>query len=273
VVRLAAALALLLLASPSAVSEPRPLTFVVAGDTHLGVPGLAERNRSLIEQMNLLPGQRWPEPIGGQVDTPRGLLVVGDLTDDGTAFSDFTALYGLTGRDGHLHYPVYETIGNHDWGWDSPAKLGVRERHGDVAYAWDWEGVHFASLGVYPNAERLAWLQQDLARVGTAQRVILFFHFSLEGPYSDDWTAAEKDAFAEAIEPYNIVAIFHGHYHRHGHYLWRGHDVFRPGSPRHAGHTFLAVRLRADQLAVGTWDFDAQRWLLPVEQFVKALSR
>ena len=98
-------------------------------------------------------------------------------------------------------------------------------------------------LDMYPDAPTLAFLVRDLARVGKQRPVILFFHYSLEGPYSDFWEPEEKAAFGKALEGYNVLAIFHGHEHRMGHYSWRGHPVFRPGSPRHRSHHFLAVRV------------------------------
>ena len=89
---------------------------------------------------------------------------------------------------------------------------------------------------------------------------MLFFHYSLDGPYSDFWADEDKNAFSAAISGYNVLAIFHGHEHRLGHYVWRGHEVFRPGAPRHNSHFFLAVRVTARELAVAAWDFDNRRW-------------
>ena len=91
--------------------------------------------------------------------------------------------------------------------------------------------------------------------------MIPFFHYSLDGPYSDFWEDADKHAFAEALAGRNVPAIFHGHEHRVGHYVWRGYPVFRPGAPRHSSHAFLAVRVGARDLSVAAWDFDRRAWL------------
>ncbi len=273
---LAAALAFSVAVSADApAGAPAPLSFLVASDTHFGVPGIEQRNRTMVDQMNRLPGTPYPPAIGGRVVTPRGLLILGDLTDYATAaqFRDFETMYGLHGGDGLLRWPVYETIGNHDWVWDSPATAGVTRRHGDVRYAWDWDDVRMISLGVYPNAEGRAFLAEELTRVGRERRVILFFHYAMLGPWSGDWSAAEKDAFASTIGGYNVTAIFHGHFHRGGHYVWNGVPVFRPGSPKHAAHTFLSVRLERERIAVGTWSFDDETWRPPDEQYVVALAR
>jgi len=259
-----ASLALLGSGASLARSAERPtLTFFVASDSHFGVAGIGERNRALIEQMNALPGTGYPLAMGGNVGEPFGVLFTGDLTDSGLAeeFDEFERFYGLTGKEGLLRFPVFETIGNHDMGSDTPVGRRVRARHGGVDYSWDVADVHFLCLDMFPDARTVEWMKQDLVGVGRDRPLVLFFHYSLEGPYSDFWEPQEKDAFASAIEGRNVLAIFHGHEHRAGHYVWRGHPVFRPGSPKHASHAFLAVRLGVRQMQVAAWDFDDQRWL------------
>jgi hypothetical protein len=191
------------------------------------------------------------------------VLFLGDTTDNGhlDEFAEFEAVYGRTGRDGLLRFPVFEAIGNHDINATSPIKARVVARHGAINYVVDWEGVRFLCLDMYPDAKTLAWLAPELRRAGRRHPLVFYFHYSLAGPYSDFWEDYEKDAFARAIEGYNVVAIFHGHEHRMGHYVWRGHPVFRPGAPRHSSHHFLAVRMEADRMQVAARDFDARRWV------------
>ena len=215
--------------------------------------------------MNALPGSRIPARARGRVETPRGVLFTGDTTDNGLLeeFAEFETVYGLTGKDGLLRYPVFEAIGNHDVNDASPIKERARQRHGGIDYAWDWDDVRLACLDMYPDARTLAWLARDLETRGRERPMILYFHYSLEGYYSDFWEQEEKDAFATAIGGHNVLAIFHGHEHRVGHYGWRGHPVFRPGAPRHSSHAFLVVRVGAREMAVAAWDFDRERWLSP----------
>jgi cytolysin (calcineurin-like family phosphatase) len=139
-----------------------------------------------------------------------------------------------------------------------------------LVYSWSWADIHFVCLDLCPDPDNLRWLARDLAKVGRARPVIIFFHYSIEGPYSDFWEEEQKDAFARAIEGRNVPAIFHGHYHRAGRYQWRGHDVFLPGSPRHSSHAFLVVRIGANSLAVAFRDFDKQAWS---DVFVKPIRR
>lgn len=256
-------LASLLAVTPSRSAGRPTLTFFVASDSHFGAAGMSEANRTIVEQMNALPGTEYPAEMGGRVDTPRGVLFTGDTTDNGhlDEFAEFESVYGLTGRDGLLHFPVFEAIGNHDLNSESPIKARSRARHGDVDYAWTWEDLRFLCLDMYPDAKTVAWMNRELDRLGKGRPVILFFHYSLEGPYSDFWEQQEKDDFARALEGHNVVAIFHGHEHRVGHYVWRGHPVFRPGAPRHSSHAFLAVRVGASEMSVAAWDFDNRKWL------------
>ncbi len=256
------ALILLNAALPATPAAPPEVTFFVASDSHFGARRMSELNRELVAQMNALPGTDYPPEIGGQVDTPRGVLFTGDTTDNGhlEEFAEFEAVYGRTGGDGLLRFPVFEAIGNHDVNQTSPIKERVVARHGGINYSWDWDGLHLACLDMYPDARTLEWLRRDLQRLKPESPVILFFHYSLDGPYSDFWEEEEKDAFERAIAGRNIVALFHGHEHRVGNYLWRGHNVFRPGAPRHSSHFFLVVRVGARQMDVAAWDFDRRAW-------------
>jgi Calcineurin-like phosphoesterase len=256
-------LALASLGAPAPAVERRELTFFVASDSHFGAPGMSEANLRLVEQMNTLPGTEYPPEVGGRVEAPRGVLFTGDTTDNGLLpeFAEFEKVYGRDGGDGLLRYPVFESIGNHDVTSTSPIKERARARHGGINYSWQWDGIRFACLDMYPDVATRAWLAGELQPLRPEHPLVLFFHVSLEGPYSDYWGAADKDAFAQAIEGRNVLAIFHGHEHRTGRYEWRGHQVFRPGSPRHSSHSFLAVRVGATTMSVAAWDFDQRRWL------------
>ena len=248
---------------PAATPDPPSVTFFVASDSHFGARGMDEQNRILVAQMNDLPGTAYPPEIGGVVEKPRGVLFTGDTTDNGLLeeFAAFEKVYGLTGRDGLLAYPVFESIGNHDLGAEASIKDRARLRHGGIDYSWDWDDLRLMCLDMYPDASTRAWLAGDLARISPGTPVVLFFHYSLEGFYSNSWEQEDKDAFAGALAGRNVLAIFHGHEHRVGHYVWRGHPVFRPGSPRHSSHAFLAVRVGSLSMDVAAWDFDNRRWL------------
>jgi Calcineurin-like phosphoesterase len=267
---LAGAIALACLpACSTAVSEAAPpsaakvITFFVASDTHFGVPGIEERNRRLIEELNSLPGLEYPREIGGRVDKPRGVLILGDLTDYSTEeqWRQFESFYGRSGTEGLLRFPVFEAFGNHDFMGDTPILRHISRRHGGVAYSFDWDDLHVACLGMYPSADRIRWLEKDLRAVRRGRPVVLFFHYGIDGPWSRSWESdEEREDLARVLEGHRVAAIFHGHAHHAGHYRWREYDVFRPGSPKHSSRQVLAVRLRGDELAVVYRDFDRSVW-------------
>lgn len=197
---------------------------------------------------------------------------MGDMTDASqpSELRRFEEVYGLTGADGLLRYPVFEAIGNHDFIGDSPAIQKVVERHGSLVYSWDWDDLHFVCLDLHPDPKNLQWLAQDLAKVGRRRPTLIFFHYSILGPYSEMWSEENKTALARAIDGYNVIAIFHGHYHRAGRYTWSGHDVFLPGSPRHSSHAFIVVRVEESKMTVAYWDSDRRAWS---DSFVKPIRR
>ncbi len=163
----------------------RDVTFIVTSDCHYDAfenEDRNDRNRTTILEMNAITTVSWPEQLSvGQVQRPRGVLVLGDVIDDGDRiFQDkhqtprqwlmFQADFGLDGRDGLLDYPVYETWGNHDGppvgrekqGFSFQSQLKNRNRlrqekgwltelsQNELHYSWDWDDVHFVQLGIYP---------------------------------------------------------------------------------------------------------------------------
>lgn len=128
-----------------------------------------------IQTMNVLPGASFPEEIGGKVNEPRGVIMTGDLTDNGKPeeWVKYIEHWGLTGKEGLINFPVFEGAGNHDGAPssdDDDADKGfVRqqiikrnsERPGitnvsenGLHYSWDWDSVHFVMLNEYAGLEK-----------------------------------------------------------------------------------------------------------------------
>jgi cytolysin (calcineurin-like family phosphatase) len=161
------------------------VTFIVTSDVHYDAFENEDRNdrvRDTLRHMNAITDIAWPEELGGGlVQRPRGVLVLGDVIDDGDRIFQgkhqtprqwllFEADFGLDGTDGLLDYPVYETWGNHDgppisrerYGFSFQAQLKkrnlFRQQKGWLSnlsdnglhYSWDWDDVHFVQLGIYP---------------------------------------------------------------------------------------------------------------------------
>ena len=136
-----------------------------------------------------------------------------------------------------------EALGNHDFMGDSPVVRHIVRRHGGIAYSFDWDDLHVACLGMYPSADRLRWLEEDLRTVTPGRPVVVFFHYGIDGPWSQSWESQEeREELARVLAGHRVAAIFHGHAHRAGSYRWREYDVFRPGSPKHSSREVIAVR-------------------------------
>lgn len=272
------------------IQEKNDITFFVSSDTHYGNADNNQLNKETIELMNSTPGMALPGSFnGGNVKTPRGVVLNGDLLDNGTGitakdnWAEFVRDYGLTGDDGKLVFPVYEGFGNHDGG---PAKSydrnEIRERNkkrigvktisdNGLHYSWDWDDLHLVQLNLFggngpedvmnvsgPNHDpelALNFLKQDLEKnVGKSfKKVIVFQHFSWIDGMSDWWTMEAKDRFYEVVKDYNIVALINGHSHGASFIPWKGILTIHDGStarPESGTGDFLVVRVTGDELSV-----------------------
>jgi cytolysin (calcineurin-like family phosphatase) len=259
------------------------VTFIVASDTHLGHEseehdwlgrqhdpvkkprGVELVNAQSIAAMHRLPGTSWPAPLRGTIAEPRGVLVCGDLTENGDPWQwrHFVAYYGLRGGDGVLRWPVYEAYGNHDKHHSWHVLDRIRERHGGWRYSFDWDDLHLINLGEAADDEGLAFLARDLEKVGRERPVVVYQHFPMKGPYSEDNWFGRGDyraRFARALEPYNVVAVFHGHYHASGRYRWSGLDIYNVGAAKHRQHSFAIVRITDTTLRVASYQHDHRQY-------------
>ncbi|MEI7733738.1 MAG: metallophosphoesterase [Verrucomicrobiota bacterium] len=165
----------------------RDLTFLSTSDCHYREPDHKQGNHNdlnhaSILEMNGITNVTWPDKLGGvNIHLPRGVVVLGDLIDDGDRASGarkisveqyefFRKDFGLDGTDGALRYPVFEGWGNHDGppegkeksGFSSQAQIRkrnqVRLQKGFISnlssnglhYSWDWDDVHLVQLNLYP---------------------------------------------------------------------------------------------------------------------------
>ncbi len=232
------------------------ITFYVTTDLHFNTSNndFLIANQAAIEKMNSLPGTKYPSSLLS-VDKARGVIITGDLTDTSSSgnWAQFTSEYGVN-CEGHIDYPVYECIGNHD-GEDPPTvvRTGVKARNplrplvknissSSLHYSWDWDDVHFVCLNLYPaNVEdtmlhgnpeyALDFLSADLAaNVGNSNRpVILYHHYGYDGWGLGWWDNISRTAFYNVIKNYNIIAIFWGHSHATALIDWNSIDTY--GTP------------------------------------------
>jgi len=147
-----------------------------------------------------------------------------------------------------LQMPLYHTLGNHDVFGVSPKSAAVfsdpgygkkmfEDRIGKTYYSFDHKGWHFVVLdSIHPTEDRtwegrvdeaqVAWLKDDLARVGAKTPVIGVIHVPLVTAFA---TYAPRDAsppskyntltvenapeVLAAFEGHNVVVVLQGHTH------------------------------------------------------------
>jgi cytolysin (calcineurin-like family phosphatase) len=278
------------------------VTFFLASDTHYGQSAtVAAANERTIDAMNALPGTAYPKDIGGIVALPRGVAVLGDLVNSVAGprspefWGQFTADFGVNG-EGRLRFPVYECAGNHDGGENELVRQGIRLRNAvrpgvksvsasGINYSWDWDVVHFVSLGLFAGADgdvipdfwgrknegpwrlpghSLEFLEDDLARnVGRSGRpVVLLQHYGWDLWGLSSWSDREREALAAAIKEYNVIAIFWGHTHTVQRVDVGEIPTFCVGSTQADPKpgVFIVARIRPRETIVAAWKTDPGEW-------------
>ncbi|MCX6343576.1 MAG: metallophosphoesterase [Armatimonadetes bacterium] len=231
------------------------VTFYAISDLHYTGPDSHKANQDLIRIMNAFPGAAYPAEVGGNVATPRGILLTGDIANNGKPqeWEAFVADYGLNG-DASLAYPIYELWGNHDGRTVDIVAQGMKKRNpsrpnltaiskNGFHYSWDWGKVHFACANIYPGQVSkivipndpiysMDFIKEDLEKnVGKSGRpVVIEMHYGLEGGGAGWWTEDEHQAFYDVVKNYNVIAILFGHTHGGGNYKWNGIDMVNVGA-------------------------------------------
>lgn len=246
------------------------VTFFVTSDPQVNIPkwGTAGTEHTIMV-MNSLPGRAFP--LGGEVEEPRGVLVLGDLVDDinnRDNWQRYQRFFDPLPGKAMLRFKAIEVIGNHDLdpklsnGAFSYVQQDVIARNqtrpqtffydkDHYHYSWDWGPLHLVNLNVFPADEArpvydrpapwnnphqaLTFLKQDLAaRVADSGRpVIVMWHYGLRGWGREKWwTIDDLAALRDVLKPYNVALIIHGHEHAFAHYQWEGYEVFMSPSPQ-----------------------------------------
>ncbi|MCE5322290.1 metallophosphoesterase [bacterium] len=227
--------------------------------------------RAGVKAMNSLPGTPYPMKFGNAtVAIPSAVLVCGDLCDGGSKKTGYAAdlpepdisvnyqdewnwfdycfpLNGAPDDYNRLKYPTYATAGNHDWWRYAGCRQGtsdyvvdqLKSRYspmcevmdGNVCYSSDLDGIHFVSLGRYPDKYVRKWLSSDLERVGKDMPIVLFQHYDFKTKSGEKWWKdSDRKSLADIINGYKIIAILHGHSHAACHYKWNGYDIYDDGT-------------------------------------------
>ena len=177
-----------------------------------------------------------------------------------TEWAAFAGDFSIDGKEGRLQYPTFEVHGNHDGpqgkGIAIDGILARNQRRAGLTgissnglhYSWDWGPIHFLNLGIvvgqvpdvpqrrrYDPLESLDFLVTDLNQhVNDHDRPIIITHHIDLARYNQpcdahdprnlnqEWHPCDVRGFYDAIRPYNVIAILHGHTHARNVLTWNG---------------------------------------------------
>ncbi len=243
----------------------RCLTFFGWSDQHVQTNGDGAHLIPAIEAMNRLPGTAYPPAIGGAVDKPAFVFGCGDITEWPTYAAMKTYESLLTQR---LKYPAYDVIGNHDEGGTSPSdtvKKWLIGRHGALTYTFESHGVRFVALySAYDESlnnpaqpltrQALDDLRQQLSKGEKSQPTIVATHLCLDA-------LTNKDELVDVLEPYNVLAILGGHYHKATVQHYRGrHFVQLPSPAPNGQREFMVLRITPDRVIAIPYNYETNTW-------------
>lgn len=184
-------------------SSAKSFRFLVVNDTHLMSPECEVWLERVIQQMK----------AHGDVEF---CLLAGDLTEHGKK-EDLGAVREIVGGLGR---PVYVVIGNHDYeSPDSrvsyeqmfPRRLNYVFRH----RGWQFVGLDTTEGQKYERTRvqsaTLRWLDDHLHWLSKTKPTVVFTHFPLGGGVA--YRPLNADAVLERFKPYNLRAVFCGHFH------------------------------------------------------------
>jgi hypothetical protein len=247
-------------------------TLFLVGDLHYKDDDSTNaRNLQQVECMNDLPGTAYPEATGGYVAPPRAVLDLGDTIHGSIhlpdAWSQYFADYGTNGTDGTLLYPHYAICGNHDFSGPEPdyVRNQIIARYGAGSYVVEYPGFTLIMVDYGPDADQLAWVQTQLAAIGTSTPIIIATHIGFDDTNSipDEWSQAEADAFIAAIASYNVIGYFYGHVHTVSFYTYSGLNVYRVGSPadEFTNHnSVVVVKITQTNMYVNEYQWSNGQW-------------
>lgn len=188
----------------AAVTTPSAsFRFLVINDTHYMSPECG----------------KWLEKVVGKMKTHEKIefcLLAGDLAEHGHQ-EELAAVRDIFKG---LGFPAYVVIGNHDY-------LAQRDRRAYEQlfprrlnyyfefYGWQFvgldtsEGLLYEKTAIQPTTFR--WLDDNLRKLDKRRPTVILTHFPL-GP-DVRYRPANADDLLERFKPYNLQAVFCGHFH------------------------------------------------------------
>ncbi len=182
--------------------DSETFTFVVVNDIHFFDKRCATWLDKVVEKIN-----------GHKADL---CLIVGDMTEDGTAEQNAAVHEVLKG----LKLPYHVVVGNHDYLPDNTRKPFEAHFPKSLNYRFDHKGLQFVGLDTTLGRagsktviakETFTWLTGQLKDMDKKRPTVLFTHFPM------GWLVPSRpDNAAELLnefKQYNLQAVFNGHFH------------------------------------------------------------
>jgi len=177
--------------------------FIVLNDVHYMSAECGQWLEGAIRQMNAHPHIEF-------------CLLAGDLVEKGQR-EHLAAVRDLFSQ---LRVPVYTQIGNHDYLTQTDRSAYEDLFPGRLNYSFRHQGWQFIGLDstsglryekTYIQPTTFAWLDQHLPKLDPKRPTVLFTHFPLGA--NVNYRPLNTDPFLEHFKPFNLRAIFSGHFH------------------------------------------------------------
>jgi hypothetical protein len=191
-----------------------PFTFVQLSDSHVGFQGPPNPTGTLAFEKAV-------EVINRLARPPDLVLFTGDLTHDSEDRDErVRRMRRFSEIAKRIKAPHKKMVpGEHDAGIDGGALF--KEIFGESSYSFDHRGVHFVALDNVSRAkpevgaERIAWLEKDLARFPPTAPIVVFTHRPLFDLRPDwEWFTSDGDQVMQALSRFENVTVLYGHIHR-----------------------------------------------------------
>jgi len=175
----------------------------------------------IINDLHVVDGDcgKWLERVvasmKAQKAKPEFCFIAGDLADDGVA-----AQYAIVNDVFKtLGIPIYTIPGNHDYTKAQKRDQYEAARPGSLNYVFDHKGWQVVALDSTDGTKAkcailkptLDYVDRTLPKLDRSKPTLLITHFP-QGPKVTN-RSTNADALLDRFKPYNLSAVFGGHYH------------------------------------------------------------
>ncbi|MFI4911604.1 MAG: metallophosphoesterase family protein [Sedimentisphaeraceae bacterium JB056] len=243
-------ISILILISPLFAASKDTSVLAVWSDTHFGAYDYNDKTRiDIIKQINDIASKEPPEELkeilkNSPIET---LIHCGDITEKGLSSQwndpDIADQRSYISTVGHLdtNIKTLAALGNHDSRKEFNIRKQFADFYGATYYSRNINNLHVIFLDPYPNLnsaapildkEQLKWLAKDLLAIEKNTPILFIMHVlpchneKLDRTSRLDKESSEK--LYDIISDYNIIAFFHGHWHKRAITKWNNIDIIAP---------------------------------------------